>query len=76
MMDSASKREFDVLVFWDLSRLSRGGVMEVLTVLKQISLWGVGYRSLQEAYLDSLGPFADVVVALLASIAKLEREKI
>lgn len=36
----------------------------------------VAYRSLQEAYLDSLGPFADVVVALLASIAKLEREKI
>jgi DNA invertase Pin-like site-specific DNA recombinase len=76
MMDAASKREFDVLIFWDLSRLSRGGVMEVLTVLKQLNAWGVGYRSLQEAYLDSLGPFGDVVVALLASIAKLEREKI
>jgi DNA invertase Pin-like site-specific DNA recombinase len=76
MMESASKRDFDVLVFWDLSRLSRGGVMEVLTVLKQLTAWGVAYRSLQEAYLDSLGPFADVVVALLASIAKLEREKI
>jgi DNA invertase Pin-like site-specific DNA recombinase len=76
MMEAASRREFDVLVFWDLSRMSRGGVMEVLTVLKQLSTWGVAYRSLQEAYLDSLGPFADVVIALLASIAKLEREKI
>ena len=36
----------------------------------------MGYRSLQEPYLDSLGPFAEVVVSLLASIAKLEREKI
>jgi DNA invertase Pin-like site-specific DNA recombinase len=76
MMEAASKREFDLLVFWDLSRLSRGGVMEVLTVLKQLTSWGVAYRSLQEAYLDSLGPFSDVVIALLASIAKLEREKV
>jgi DNA invertase Pin-like site-specific DNA recombinase len=76
MMEAASKRDFDVLVFWDLSRLSRGGVMEVLSVLKQLTGWGVAFRSLQEAYLDSLGPFADVVVALLASIARLEREKI
>jgi DNA invertase Pin-like site-specific DNA recombinase len=76
MMEAASRKEFDVLAFWDLSRLSRGGVMEVLTVLQQLKGWGVPYRSLQEAYLDSLGPFSDVVVSLLASIAKLEREKI
>ena len=76
MMEAASKREFDMLVFWDLSRLSRGGVMEVLNVLQKLQGWGVAYRSLQEAYLDSLGPFSDVVIALLASIAKLEREKI
>jgi DNA invertase Pin-like site-specific DNA recombinase len=76
MMEAASRKEFDVLVFWDLSRLSRGWVMEVLTVLQQLKGWGVAYRSLQEAYLDSLGPFSDVVVSLLASIAKLEREKI
>lgn len=76
MMESASRREFDVLVFWDLSRLSRSGVVDVLNVLQQLKGWGVAYRSLQEAYLDSLGPFSEVVVSLLASIAKLEREKI
>jgi DNA invertase Pin-like site-specific DNA recombinase len=76
MMAAASKREFDMLVFWDLSRLSRSGVVDVLGVLQQLARWGVAYRSLQEAYLDSLGPFSDVVVSLLASIAKLEREKI
>jgi DNA invertase Pin-like site-specific DNA recombinase len=76
MMESASKREFDVLVFWDLSRLSRGGVSETLRVLEQVKSWGVAYRSLQESYIDTLGPFGDVVISLLASIAKLEREKI
>lgn len=76
MMEAASRREFDVVVFWDLSRLSRSGVVDVLNVLQQLKGWGVAYRSLQEAYLDSLGPFSEVVVSLLASIAKLEREKI
>jgi DNA invertase Pin-like site-specific DNA recombinase len=76
MMTAASRREFDILVFWDLSRLSRSGVADVAGLLQQFAGWGVAYRSLQESYLDSLGPFSDVVVALLASIAKLEREKI
>lgn len=76
MMESASKREWDVLVFWDLSRLSRGGVSETLRVLEQVKAWGIAYRSLQESYIDTLGPFGDVVISLLASIAKLEREKI
>jgi DNA invertase Pin-like site-specific DNA recombinase len=76
MMGAASRREFDVLVFWSLDRLSRSGVVDVLNLLQQLSGWGVAYRSLQESYLDSLGPFSDVVVSLLASIAKLEREKI
>lgn len=76
MMKAASKREFDLLLFWDLSRLSRSGVSETLRVLEQLRAWGIAYRSLQESYLDSLGPFSDVVISLLASIAKLEREKI
>jgi DNA invertase Pin-like site-specific DNA recombinase len=76
MMESASRREWDVLVFWDLSRLSRGGVSETLRVLEQVKAWGIAYRSLQESYIDTLGPFGDVVISLLASIAKLEREKI
>jgi len=38
-------------------------------------VWWYGYRSYQEAYLDSLGPLAEVVIFLRASIAKMEREK-
>src|ERR1019366_105433 len=75
MKAAASKREFDHLVFWDLSRLSRGGVSETLRLLEELRAWGVSWRSYQEAYIDALGPFAEVVIALLASIAKMEREK-
>jgi DNA invertase Pin-like site-specific DNA recombinase len=76
MKAAASKREFDHLVFWDLSRLSRGGVSETLRLLEELRAWGVGWRSYQEAYIDALGPFAEVVIALLSTIAKMEREKI
>jgi DNA invertase Pin-like site-specific DNA recombinase len=76
MKAAASKREFDHLLFWDLSRLSRGGVSETLRLLEELRAWGVTWRSYQEAYIDSLGPFAEVVIALLSSIAKMEREKI
>lgn len=70
MIEGASRREFDVVVFWDLSRLSRSGVVDVLQILQQLKGWGVAYRSLQEAYLDSLGPFSEVLVSLLASICE------
>ena len=72
MKAAARKREFGHLVFWDLSRLSRGGVSETLRLLRA---WGVTWRSCQEAYIDALGPFAEFVIALLSSIAKMEREK-
>jgi len=76
MRAAASQRQFDHLVFWDLSRLSRGGVYETLGLLKELQGWEVGWRSFQESYVDTLGPFAEVVIALLSSIANMEREKI
>jgi DNA invertase Pin-like site-specific DNA recombinase len=56
MKTAASKREFDHLVFWDLSRLSRGGVAETLRLLEELKGWGVTWRSYQESYIDALGP--------------------
>ena len=47
-----------------------------MRLLEELQGWGVGWRSFQEAYIDALGPFAEVVIALLSSIAKMEREKI
>jgi DNA invertase Pin-like site-specific DNA recombinase len=44
--------------------------------LQKLSAYGVGWRSLQESYLDSCGPFKDVVIALMATLAKQERLRI
>lgn len=76
MFEDASKRKFDLVLFWSLDRFSREGVLETLNHLQKLSGWGVGWRSYQEAYFDSCGPFKDVVVSLMATLAKQERLRI
>ena len=76
MLVAASKREFDVLLFWSLDRLTREGALATLRYLEQLTAYGVGYRSFTESYLDSIGPFRDAVVAILGCIARQERQRI
>jgi DNA invertase Pin-like site-specific DNA recombinase len=73
MFDAASKREFDLVLFWALDRFSREGVFETLQHLQRLTSYGVGYRSFTESYLDSCGMFRDAVIGILACIAKQER---
>jgi len=73
MLASASRREFDVLLFWSLDRLSREGVRETLTYLQRLTDYGVSYRSFTEQYLDSTGIFREAIIGILATIAKQER---
>jgi DNA invertase Pin-like site-specific DNA recombinase len=73
MFAAASRREFDVLLFWSLDRLSREGVGETLGHLKRLDGYGITFRSFTEQYLDSTGVFRDAVIGILATIAKQER---
>lgn len=73
MFRDASRRKFDVALFWSLDRLSREGVLETLQHLNGLTSYGVGYRSFTEQYLDSCGIFRDAVIGILATIAKQER---
>lgn len=76
MMDHARKRKFDLILFWSLDRLSREGVSETLDYLKNLTNWGVGWKSFTEQYLDSTGIFKEAVIAIIATIAKQERVRI
>jgi DNA invertase Pin-like site-specific DNA recombinase len=76
MLTAASRRRFDVLLFWSLDRLSREGAARTLEVLNRLHSWGVRVRSYTEQYLDTCGLFADAVVAVLATIARQERLRI
>ena len=76
MLEAASKREFDVLLFWSIDRFSRAGIVHVLTSLKRLSEYGVKYRSLQESYIDTTNEWGDLIAAFAAKLAELERKRI
>lgn len=76
LLEAASRREFDVLLFWSLDRLTREGALATLRYLELLTSYGVGYRSFTESYLDSVGPFKEAVVAILGCIARQERQRI
>jgi hypothetical protein len=62
MFEDASRRRFDVLLFWSLDRLSREGALETLQHLNRLTGYGVQWRSLTEQFLDSTGMFRDAVI--------------
>jgi DNA invertase Pin-like site-specific DNA recombinase len=76
MLLDASQRKFDVLLFWALDRLTREGTLATLQYLERLTSYQVGYKSFTEPYLDSCGTFKDVVISVLATMAKQERLRI
>lgn len=76
MFDAAERKEFDTLLFWSCDRFTREGTRETLNHLHRLQQSGVGFRSFTEQYLDSTSIMKDVVLALLATIAKQEKIRI
>lgn len=76
MYDHARKRYFELVMFWDISRFSRAGTLFTLQKLKELENLKIDWYSYQEPYFNSVGQFKDVVVSIMSSLAKMEREKI
>ena len=76
MMDTASKRQFDCLVFWSLDRFSREGTFETLAHLRRLDGYGVRFKSYNERFFDSMGDMREMVIGILATLAKFERTRI
>jgi DNA invertase Pin-like site-specific DNA recombinase len=72
----AYQQKVDLVAFWRLDRFSREGALATLRYLKELKDHGVNYKSFTEPYLDSLGPFGDVIVSMLATIAAQDLLKI
>jgi DNA invertase Pin-like site-specific DNA recombinase len=76
MFRDAAARKFDLVVFWSLDRFTREGTLRTLKYLELLEHYGVHWRSLTEPWIDSAGPFRDVVISVLSSIAKQEQVRI
>ncbi len=76
MLADAALRKFDLLLFWALDRFTREGTLATLKYLEQLENYGVHWRSFTETGIDSAGPLREVIISLLASLAKQERVRI
>lgn len=76
LFDDASKKKFDIVIFWACDRFTREGAKKTLDYLSRLESYNVAFRSYTEAYIDSAGIFKDVIISLLATLAKQERIRI
>jgi DNA invertase Pin-like site-specific DNA recombinase len=77
MFADAARREFDLLLVWSLDRFSREGMAATVGHLQRLASHGVAFRSLTEEHLSTENELVrNILLATLASLAKLEREKI
>src|SRR6202048_1370514 len=77
MFAGAARREFDLLLVWSLDRFSREGMAATVGHLQRLASHGVAFRSFTEEHLSTENELVrNVLLAVLASLAKLEREKI
>lgn len=76
MFADASKRRFDLVLFWSLDRFSREGTRRTIFLLQQLDDCGVKYKSYSEQYIDSSGIFKDVIISLLSTLAAQERVRL
>jgi DNA invertase Pin-like site-specific DNA recombinase len=76
MLAGAARREFDLLLVYAVDRISREGATWVFSNLARLAGYGVKFHSFAEPHLSTVGPFGDVVLAMYATFAKLERDKL
>ena len=77
VFEDASKRRFDCVLFWSLDRFSREGMVPTIMHLQRLAAYGVAFHSYTEAHLATDNELVrNVLLALLASLAKVEAQKI
>ena len=76
MLKDAEARRFTVLVVWALDRLSREGPLKTMLVLNRLYVAGVKVKSMKEPWLDPDSPLYELMVPILAWIAKQEADRI
>ena len=77
MFAGAARREFDLLLVWSLDRFSREGMAATVAHLQRLAAHGAAFRSYTEEHLSTENELVrNILLAVLASLAKVEREKI
>ena len=74
LMKAAARREFDRVLVFDLSRLTREGPAAAFAYIERLAKSGVEFWSLTEEHFRTSGPAGDLFIAIAAFIAREERK--
>ena len=76
LQSAAHRGEFDCLMVWELSRLSRRGPGAILNFVSQFERNGAKVWSRTEQWLNVEGPQREILIAVFGWVAKWERDMI
>ena len=77
MFVDASRRRFDVLLFWALDRFSREGIRKTIAYLERLDACGVAFKSYTEPFLDTDNELiAHIVLGVTSYYAQQEALRI
>jgi DNA invertase Pin-like site-specific DNA recombinase len=76
MFTDASRHKFDVVLVWALDRFTREGVLDTFAHVKKLTDYGVQFESYTEPFFRTTGPAGELLMAVLAWVAKQERLRI
>jgi site-specific DNA recombinase len=74
MMAAADRGELDVIVFHELSRLTRQGALEAMRIDERLRANGVRLVSVEESFLDTSSAMGVAFFALIAALAKQDSD--
>jgi DNA invertase Pin-like site-specific DNA recombinase len=77
LFTDATRAKFDMVLVWALDRFSRKGMASTVVDLQRLSSHSVSFHSYSEEHLSTDNEVVrNVLLAVLASLAQLERQKI
>lgn len=76
LFNDAHKLLFDGVLFWSLDRFSRSGTLFTLQKLRELENLGLFYHSYQDPYISTAGEWKDVIISVMSTLAKIERQRI
>jgi len=76
MFADSSRRKFEVVLVWALDRFTRQGVLDTFAHVKMLHDYGIQFESYTEPFFRTTGPAGELLMAVLAWVAKQERIRI